>query len=228
MSSTDAIQFERFAGESARQFHAFCHYRDLAPTMRSLDRAWREHHEKCLHQLQPVTRRRPPSWGNASARWGWVERASAYDRFTNRQKRAALEAEQIECAKRHARTLQAATSCLSISLRLALETAANAAGMETLRSAALANVFGLRTTVAEARLAASALPALILAERAVLGMGPDYDVHETPKVDPVAARILTDPAAMELAIELLDRVAGPLPEEPPRLLAAKDRGDVWE
>jgi hypothetical protein len=155
------------------------------------------------------------SWGDWSARWGWVERAGAYDAHLDRQKRTAFEAEQVEAARRHARVLQAAISAATIPLRIALETAATPDGIETLRTAALANVTGLRLAVSEARLSAASLPSLVQAERLTLGMATEHhQLTNAPTFDPVAARIVTDPVAAELAVRLLDLVASQRTVEP--------------
>lgn len=212
LSTDDRPPFERQPGEPAKAHHAFCHYRDLGP-VRALDRAWREHHQKCLGKVQPTTRRRPMTWGDWSARWGWVERAAFFDADLDRQKRAALHEEQVEAARRHARVLQAALSTLTVPVRIALETAATPAGLETLRTAARADAAGLRAAIAEARLSAASVPALVQAERLTLGMSTDHhEISDVPALDPVAARIVTDPMAMDLAMQLLDLIARPTPE----------------
>jgi hypothetical protein len=208
VASTDTRQpFDHAAGEPAKAYHAFCHYRDLGP-VRSLDRAWREHHEKCLHQVQPETRRRPMSWGNWSARWGWPQRAESYDVHLERQKRDAFRQEQIDASRRHARAIQAAIAASTASIRIALETAATPAGLATLRTAAGTDAASLRVALAEARHAAVTLPALVQAERLVLGMPTDlHQVTDTsPMSDPVAAAIVRSPAALDAACELLDMV----------------------
>src|SRR5262245_20317344 len=216
MPSTDArAPFERLSREPARAYHGFCHYRDLPISQRSLDAAWRQHSAQCAGKVQPVTRRRPMSWGDWSVQYRWVDRVSAFDSHLERQKRAALEAEQVEAGRRHARVLQAAISTVTLPLRVALEVAATPTGMETLTNAARANLSGLRLAIAEARLAAAHLPQLVQAERLVLGMTTDaHEVREAPPLyDPVAALIVRDPAAMELALELLNRAAKPISEE---------------
>jgi hypothetical protein len=211
----DGLPFDKQPGEPARAYHGFCHYRDFGPT-RSLDRAWREHHAKCLNQIQPATRRRPMSWGDWSARWGWVERAGAYDAHLDGEKRRAFEREQVEAARRHARVLQAAISAATIPLRIALETAATPNGIETLRTAALANAAGLRLAVSEARLSAASLPGLVQAERLTLGMATEHhQLTNAPAFDPVAARIVNDPAATELAVQLLSLIADKQIATPP-------------
>jgi hypothetical protein len=152
------------------------------------------------------------TWGDWSVRWAWVERAAAFDRFVDRQKRVALADAQVEAARRHARALQAAISVATIPLRIALETAATPPGLEMLRTAAWANAAGLRAAVAEARSSAAGLPALAQAERLALGMNTDnHEYEDAPAADPISMRIASDPAAMDLAIRLLDLVARPSP-----------------
>jgi hypothetical protein len=149
------------------------------------------------------------TWGDWSATWGWVERASAYDTHVDRQKRIALEQEQVEASRRHARALQASIAATMMPVRIALEVA-TPAGLEMLRTAAQANATGLRVALAEARMAAAHLPALVASERLTLGMATERaEVQETPTVDPIAAQIVRDPALTKLASDLLDRIAHP-------------------
>ena len=70
----------------------------------------------------------------------------------------------------------------------------------------LCDAVSLRAALAEARHAAVALPALVQAERLVLGMPTDHhQVDEvSPSSDPVAAAIVRDPRALDVACELLD------------------------
>src|SRR5687768_11743236 len=97
LSPDDRPPFERQPGESPRAYAAFCRYRDLEPSSRSLDRAWR-----AANPAQPSHRRRSKTWAEWSARWGWPERAAAFDAHLDRQKRIALEREQVEASRRHA------------------------------------------------------------------------------------------------------------------------------
>jgi hypothetical protein len=206
--------FDRQPGEPARAFHAFCHFRDNFPRS-SIDKAWRDHKTTCDHVgLNEVSnRRRPTSWAVWSVRWGWIERAGAFSSHLDQQKRLALEAEQVAAAQRHARVLQAGISAVTIPLRIAIEAAASPTGLEKLRTAALASAAGLRVAVSEARLSAATLPALVAAERLVLGMATEHhQLTESPTFDPIAARIATDPAAMDAAIRLLNLVATPPPD----------------
>lgn len=199
--------WERQAGEPARAYHGFCHYRD-AGSQRSLDRAWREHHATCLNSPQPVTRRRPPSWGNWSARWSWVARADAFDAHLAKQKQLALEHEQAEAAKRHARALQAAISSVMLPVRTALETAATPEGLAKLRTAAQADAAGLRGALADARMAVAHLPALIASERLTLGLSTERsEVREPPVRDLAAEAIAASPELTAAATDLLDKIS---------------------
>ena len=148
------------------------------------------------------------TWGDWSATWDWVERAAAYDAAIEREKLNAFKGEQIEAARRHARAIQASISALIIPVKIALETAATPAGLLELKTAALASTTGLRAALADARVSAAAIPALVQAERLTLGMNTEHhEVSEFPAVDPVAMRIATDPAATELAQRLLTLIA---------------------
>lgn len=211
----DSKPFERQAGEPTRAYHAFCHYRAGGPGW-SIDKAWRDHKVTCDHiGLNEVSdQRRPTSWARWSVRWHWLERAAAHQAHLDEQKRVAFEAEQVEASRRHARTIAAALSANTIAIKIALEAAASPSGIEMLRTAALASASGLRAALADARMAAMVLPPLVASERLVLGMATEHhQFAESPRFDPIAQRIATDPAAMEAAIRLLDLVAAPTPQE---------------
>jgi hypothetical protein len=61
---------------------------------------------------------------------------------------------------------------------------------------------------------AASLPHLVASERLVLGMSSaQFEVRDAPMVDPLAARIVTDPTALDAAITLLDAVAQPMSVE---------------
>jgi hypothetical protein len=206
-------KWDRQPGESARAYHAFAHYRD-GGSQRSLDRAWRDHHATCLKTPQPATRRRPPSWGNWSARWSWVARADAFDAHLAHQKQTALEAEQVEAGKRHARLLQAGMQAVTASLRVALDVVASPEGLTRLRALSATDA-GLRAALVESRLAASHLPGLITAERLVLGMSTERTEIDDRRPDVLAEAIVSDPAATAMAVSLLAHIASAsAPAEP--------------
>lgn len=204
--------WERQPGETLKAFHAFAHYRSLAASERSQDRAYRDHLQTCLHAAQMPTRRRPKRWAEWSSRWAWPERAAAFDAHLDRQKRNALEQEQIEAGKRHGRMLQAAQNALLVPIRVSLEEAASGAGLETLRSAARANASGLRAAVDQARMAAAHLAQLIGMERLVLGLTTDrHEVLDAPVRDVVAEAIVSSQEATSAAVQLLHAISRATP-----------------
>jgi hypothetical protein len=216
----DRSNFERLAGEPAAAYHAFTHYRDLGPGVRSLDRGWHEHHRVCRGQAQPAWRRRPMNHGDWSARWSWVSRARAYDEHMEAQRRAAFQAEQVEAGRRQAQILAAAMTALAAPLRVALAVATKPEDIERLIAAAGATALGTRLALADARQAAALLPGVISAERTVLGLaverGASPSPDEPPVIDPVAQAITASPELTALAEKLLDAAApgGALPPGP--------------
>ena len=85
--------WERQPGESSRAYAAFCIYRDLGPA-RSLDKALAQANKK------PSNRRH---WARWMERYRWLERAQAYDDYIERIKREEQEKEILDMAQRHAR-----------------------------------------------------------------------------------------------------------------------------
>lgn len=85
--------WDRQAGEGAAAFAAFTTYRDLAPDERSIRKVGR---------IRAKAGSQVSEW---SSRWRWVERSKAWDVHQDRIRQRELEAEQIEAARRHARTV---------------------------------------------------------------------------------------------------------------------------
>jgi hypothetical protein len=209
MTRPDLEPWERQPDESKGEYHAFCHYRDFQPSRhRSLDRAYREHCEKCLGKVQPLTRRRPMTWGSSSARWGWVDRVALWDADVDRQARRKLAQVEIEARERHARIAQATLTVLSLPVKAALEAAQDRrliAGLVN-QIAFPSGFHALLTTIVRV---ASVLPAVVTMERQALGMTDgNLEIKPERELDfSFADRIVRDQAATELAIRLLDRVA---------------------
>ena len=67
--------------DTASSFHAFAHYRDLAPSIRSLLRAWQAHFDGCDTTRQRRGKRSmvPRHWENWSSLNAWVTRAREWD-----------------------------------------------------------------------------------------------------------------------------------------------------
>lgn len=95
--------WERQKGESARAFHAFTHYRDLAEE-RSLDKAYRAHLDACggkqRGSKEVAAKRYPGKWYEWYTRWRWKDRVGAHDAEIDRQKQAALAKEREESWER--------------------------------------------------------------------------------------------------------------------------------
>jgi hypothetical protein len=154
------------------------------------------------------TKRRSKRWAEWSARWNWPVRVGAWDGEVDRRKRAAFLAEQIKATERHARAIAAAIAATTAPISIALQTATTPAGLEKLKTLALADAYGLRAALTEARLAAVSLPGLIAAERLVLGMPTEHhQITEAVTRDPIAEAIVSDEQARDAAIFLLDCAA---------------------
>lgn len=93
----DRDPWERQPHESAKAYHAFCLYRDMAEA-RSLQKVCEK-----LGKSKTLMDR----W---SARWGWASRVEAYDVYMERQLRLESEEERKAMARRHA---QIATGMLT-------------------------------------------------------------------------------------------------------------------
>lgn len=101
--------WEQTGDESAKAFHAFAHYRDLSPSSRSIEAAFRSHRDACLEKRQGGTNPIPSQWKRWSAQYSWVERVGAYDRHCDSLLRAAHERAISDASERwagHARLIQ--------------------------------------------------------------------------------------------------------------------------
>lgn len=87
--------------ETARAFAAFCKYRDLDPSIRSIERAARTQPDK------PARRAVVSQWHTWSSSYGWVARVEKWDEHVDRQNRLAQIKEAREMGERHARTARA-------------------------------------------------------------------------------------------------------------------------
>lgn len=86
--------WEQQPDETSRAFAAFCMYRDMPPSIRSVRKVAQE-----LGKSESLMRRR-------SARHRWIARASAFDGEQDRLRRAAARDEMIRMAERQARAGQ--------------------------------------------------------------------------------------------------------------------------
>ncbi len=111
--SASAVAGPRLLGVSARDFRAFCLYRNLG-VGRSLQKAWRAY---CIAQRQVGGKLRgrprrggdaltncPGAWTALSSKYHWVQRAEAYDRQLDKQSDAASIGLCVLEAKRRVQT----------------------------------------------------------------------------------------------------------------------------
>ena len=91
--------WEMQPSETAKAFHAFGHYRDMAPADRSIDAAHAEHLAEC-EARQRHGKRTSKTWQDWSSANRWVERAAAHDADLSRQRRErkAADLEKAEDA----------------------------------------------------------------------------------------------------------------------------------
>jgi hypothetical protein len=100
-----AAPWERWPGESARAYTAFCLFRDLGPR-RSLDAASRSYHHPGPEARQLPSGRLPRASGTIrrwAHRWRWLDRACAWDEETERIKQVEQLAAIQDMAQRHAK-----------------------------------------------------------------------------------------------------------------------------
>lgn len=83
--------WERQPGETAAQYNAFCHYRDLPPAARSIDKAYRVWKGLPEDDTTRAVRR----WFAWSSGNSWPERAAAYDVATEQAARANRQTEHL-------------------------------------------------------------------------------------------------------------------------------------
>jgi hypothetical protein len=84
----------RLPNESSRAYRAFELYRDMGPAERSI--------EKVGERLG----KNPTALARLSSKYGWVERANAYDVYIGQKKAEKIAEEIIEMDRRHARQAQ--------------------------------------------------------------------------------------------------------------------------
>lgn len=203
--------WERQHGETARSYHAFCHFRDLK--IRSASVAYRTHKRECEKAPVPEHTLAPHHWRIWSSQWGWVERSTLWDAEIDRQHREKVVQAQLEARDRHARLAQATLTVLSLPVKAALEAARDPALVQKMIDAAgqgPAGSYQLLSTIARM---AAVMPSVVTMERLALGLTTEsVEVENKRDFDVAFAnRIVADQIATDLAIQLLSRVAGPGP-----------------
>jgi hypothetical protein len=206
MTDDGRESWERAPFESAKAFHAFCHFRD-AGAGRSIAKGWSSHRATC--GVQTGTGRVPSRWKTWSSRWGWVERADAWDADVEKQKRSAFLATQVDAAARHARMAQAGLQVVAFPVRCLLDKMSSPAYLASLDG--LSAVALLR----EARAGLSLVSDLIASERLSLGMTTGMVEVDDHRESRFANAVVANPAAVKHLIACLDEIAGtddPAPE----------------
>ncbi len=112
--------------EPPKAYHAFCHYRDLPVSERSLDRAYSIHRRGCgtgkdPEKIPPDEVRRPAfeatkSWKQWKKRWEWASRVAAHDAEIAEQSRLEHVAEILDMNERHANLAAAMTNQVVLKL----------------------------------------------------------------------------------------------------------------
>lgn len=205
--NNDSI-WERGPGEGARAFHAFTHYREMG-AVRSIRAAWRQHRSVCEGRPEPLV----DSLGFVerwSVRFRWVARARAWDDHMDRLAQEAHVKRQLDARERHASTAAMALDVVMAPVSAAAEVISDPAVMAAIVvDAGRSSKATMRLICLVAR-QAHAIQALVNVERMALGMS-TVSVDIGPKDgrgNPIADAIARDPAVADLAIALLDRIAG--------------------
>lgn len=215
-------EWEQQQGETSRGFHAFAHYRDLGHD-RSVARAFQEHQDRCsgvgcrsVDDPPPRKRgarlaggrRAPRLWWEWSSKFSWVARAEVWDARQDKSARERIAKDQLDARVRHARMANASLQALTVPSRAILTALQNPTVMQRLVEESRTSTNGLIKLIDLATWAAKAIPGLVAVERLALGMTTEAIEVQDRREDALAEKIVGDAVATELAIALLDRLAG--------------------
>lgn len=205
---TDLDIWECQAHETAKQFHAFCHYRDMSVGNRSIDKAYRLHMVECK-KTEAKGGTRAKQWQAWAAPWQWVQRVEAWDRESERAIREKLAKDRQDSAIRHARMAQTNLQALIVPGRVLLEALqSDPTLLQRMVQQAKESVGGARAFFSMACEAARAMQSQVEVERLSLGMNTELIEVDVKREHAFGNLIAADPVATELAIALLDRIAG--------------------
>lgn len=184
-----------------QRFHAFTHLRDLPQAERSIKSAYNQHRTRCLGK--GGERGACGRWELWSSEDEWVPRLELWDAEVDRQRREKFLKTQLDAVERHARLTQAAITVATVPVRAILNRLSDPAflaGLETQAAGPL---------LKDSWRAIQMLPSLINAERQALGLAQMEVAVEDRRLDErsLADRIVSDPEATRLAVELLNQVA---------------------
>lgn len=110
----DVQSWHRQPGESSKAYHAFTHYRDMAPHERSFTRAFVAHQVTCRGYGQTtedspndrvlIGKSREPNlqWRNWKRAFNWETRADEFDAWTEQEQRRKQQAAIDAMNERHA------------------------------------------------------------------------------------------------------------------------------
>lgn len=214
------LPWDRQDGEPQKAYHAFLHFRAQPSHFHSCRAAYRDHVRMCTtppftHDPDLITEA-PKSWRLWSAQWGWMDRAAAWDREVDRVASAKLLAQQVAARERHVSLAQAMLTVLSLPVKAAIEAAKDPLLVTRLIDAAQQSEAGAEALWAQVARLSGVIPRVVEMERLGLGLTTQTIglAPPTPREDAAFAfadRIASDPAATQLAIQLLDHVhhAGP-------------------
>jgi hypothetical protein len=203
----DAI-YDRRPGEPQAAYHAFQHYLQQPAPERSRDRAYRSHQTGCRKRAG-FTGRASGRWMAWISDWRWIERAQAWDDHQGKLASEKVFKDQVDARVRHARMANAALQSLTIPSRALLEVLQDQTVMQRLVAEAREHTRGVIRLIELVTWAAKAIPGLVDVERMALGMSRDViEITEPKREDALGVRIRQDAAATDLAIALLDRLAG--------------------
>jgi len=207
MLTDEQVAWDRLPRETARDFHYFCHYRDLGDG-RSLLKAWLDHQRRCL-QVEPTPRRRCPKRLETRSRLcGWVQRAELRDRDIERQTREKAAKELVDCRIRQLRLIQAQMQSASVTARIVLEAVADPTQLPKLVAEARGSSRILLDHLDRASRNAHATVSLVECERLILGLSTQSIELDDKRTQSIGDRVPEDPRRVELAIALLDLDAG--------------------
>jgi hypothetical protein len=183
--------WERQEGEGDKPFRAFTIYRDMGA-------------ERSLRKVaQTIGHNQKVTCEHWSRKFGWVDRVRKYEDHLDSLKRKAEEGERMEMAKRHARQMQRTASFLEL---LTAE-----AGLRATENPALLKGLPFHDLVRWVIRIGPAL-ARVQAGEALARGGPTARIElpgaESRQEDQVVHALLTDPEAADIAIQLLERIAG--------------------
>ena len=208
VSTDDRVAWERLAGEPARAFHGFCHFRDTPGI--SIDGAWRQHATGCDQKgtNEVSHRRRPTSWTRWSIAWDWVARRDCFIAFLDNERRRKFLKEQQDATARHLRLVLASQQGLAMQLKVTLEATQPPTAYADLKASYVGGT-GLQRALEHGRDAIRLVPSVVEIERLLLGLTTSIEeLREERRVeDPVERAIVGGGAALDHALAILDIAA---------------------